>query len=137
MDIDNIDKTLIRNAIKTPDGTILESKSRHDYKVHIDENGEKYMIDGGLSYVRTSVNNEPAESLAIYTSDDHTSIRENLTWGTYGKDGLQPLQYVALKDMDSGHIKAVMDIISASDSPVDTFRLKLMQTELDFRESDV
>jgi len=38
---------LIANALRTPDGTVLESKSRHDYKEYIDANGKTYMIDGG------------------------------------------------------------------------------------------
>jgi hypothetical protein len=35
--------------------------------------------------------------------------RENLKWGTYGKDGKQPLTYVSLKDMSDEHIKAVLE----------------------------
>jgi len=31
-----------------------------------------------------------------------------LLWGTYGKDGKQPLKYIPLDDMDSGHIEAVL-----------------------------
>tara|TARA_R110000868_G_scaffold148357_1_gene370189 strand:- start:17507 stop:17839 length:333 start_codon:yes stop_codon:yes gene_type:complete len=43
---------LIRNAIQTPDGTILESNHRHDFVTHLDKNGEVYGIDGGLNYQR-------------------------------------------------------------------------------------
>jgi len=31
-------------------------------------------------------------------------------WGTYGKDGKQPLKYVVLDDMESSHIEAVLKI---------------------------
>ena len=81
-----------------------------------------------------SINEESAESLAVWSDDEHSSIRDNLTWGTYGKDGSQPLHYVALKDMDTGHVEAVMEILSKSSSTIDAARFKLMQAELDHRE---
>ena len=33
---------LIANALRTPDGTVLESKSRHDYREYVDANGKTY-----------------------------------------------------------------------------------------------
>ena len=41
---------IIRNAIQTQDGTVLQSFSGHDYKTHVDANGKTYMVDGGLEY---------------------------------------------------------------------------------------
>ena len=44
---------IIYNAIKTPDGTILESHNRHDYRSHQDTtNGMQYAVDGGLEYLK-------------------------------------------------------------------------------------
>lgn len=44
---------IIYNAIKTPDGTILKSNNRHDYRSHQDTtNGMHYAVDGGLEYLK-------------------------------------------------------------------------------------
>ena len=48
-----IRKTLIRNAMMCPDGTIIESKHRHDYQVH-KIGDDKYVVDGGLDYIKRS-----------------------------------------------------------------------------------
>ena len=102
--------TLVYNAICTPDGTVLESKHRHDYVVYQDRNGKEYMVDGGLEYIRRNVYNDaPYEELSVYTTDGHDRIREVLKWGTYGIDGNQPLTYITLKDMNIGHIQACLD----------------------------
>ena len=96
-----MEKRLIHNAIRTPDGTILVSYHRHDYKSYVDANNEIYVIDGGLEYVRTSVNSVPAESLAIYDDAPFEVIREYLHRGGRGEDGKQELKYVALKDINN------------------------------------
>lgn len=93
-------KNLIYNAIQTPDGTVLVSRYRHDYVSYVDVNGEKYVLDGGLDYVKASVNKIPAKSLAIYDDSPHEVIREYLSRGSYGKDGSEELKYTLLKDID-------------------------------------
>lgn len=97
-------RKLIRNAIRTPDGTILVSRFRHDYVTHVDKiTGKEYMVDGGLAYQRSSANGDEV-FLCVYDDDDHEIIREALEWGTYGKDGDQPLTFIKLKDMETSHI---------------------------------
>lgn len=101
---------LLAQRIRTPDGTILQSYNRHDYKTHIDAiTGEEYMVDGGLDYCRQNMNQVPAEDLCVYVGDDFQHIRAAFTWGTRGKDGRQPLKYVPLKDLDTDHIEAILD----------------------------
>ena len=46
--LENNGAKLIRSCLETPDGTILQSRSRHDYRQHLDANGKTYMLDGGL-----------------------------------------------------------------------------------------
>lgn len=100
-------KQLIYNAIKTPDGTVLVSRSVHDYKAYTDKNGKQYMVDGGREYVHCSVH-EDQEFLTLYTDDPHEEIRELFTWGSFGINGDQPVQYNTLKDLSDTHIAAIL-----------------------------
>lgn len=106
---DNLPVTILRNAIRTPDGTILESRTTHDYKSYVDKNGYEYMTDGGLSYIRRNINREaPYECLDITTDSDIEKIRDGFSWGTYGKHGDEDLHYKLLKDMSNLHLEAII-----------------------------
>jgi len=108
--IPSVEGELLVNMIRTPDGTILESRCRWDYSSHLDaKTGEEYMVDGGLDYTRRNVNEVKAEELSLYTTDPHELVRTRFTWGTYGKRGDSPMHYVALEDMSDLHIEAVLD----------------------------
>lgn len=100
--------SLIYNAIMTPDGTVLASRSRHDYKEYTDANGKVYVIDGGLDYCRRSNNGDEVD-LTMTDEQPHSVQRDVLTWGTYGKDGKQPLAHVPIREMETEHIEAVLE----------------------------
>lgn len=100
---------LIRNAIQTPDGTILESRHRHDYQTHTDKNGKIYMVDGGLDYIRCSVHDDQID-LFEYSDAPHERQRQVVTWGTYGIDGNQELKYKTIAEMEASHIGNVLNI---------------------------
>jgi hypothetical protein len=102
--------TLIKNRIQTPDGTILESRHRHDYVSHIDSvTGETYINDGGIDYMRRSINHVPAIDTSVFLEDGIELVRQELTWGSYGKSGDQPLHHIRLCDMTNDHIKACLE----------------------------
>ena len=123
---------LIYNAIQTPDGTILESTHRHDFKQYEDANGWVYMVDGGLDYARRSVNkNAPATELSVYSTDPFSEVREVPIWGTYGKLGEQPLKQVSLEDMSTDHLKACL----TTQPTMSPHIRELMQTELEYRNN--
>lgn len=121
---------LIANRIQTPDGTILQSFTRHDYKQHLDANGEVYIVDGGLDYQRRSVNVVPATELSVYKGDDHQHIRKAFHWGTYGKCGTLPLRWIMLADMDTEHIAAILDT-----QPTSSWLKQIFHDELEFRNT--
>jgi len=101
---------IVVNAIRTPDGTVLRSYHRHDYVTHKDTiSGEVYMTDGGLDYMRRSVNTVPYEDLSLYSDAPHEQLRVAVTWGTRGKYGSEPLRHLPISQMDNDHIFAVLD----------------------------
>lgn len=105
----NSKEYLLTNKIQTPDGTILESTFRHDYVTYTDANGLKYMVDGGLAYLRRNLHSgAPYKELSVYDSDPHETIREEFTWGTYGKDGKGPFIRVKLCEMSNDHISSII-----------------------------
>lgn len=127
-------KELLVNGLITPDGTVLISHYGHDYVTYTDKNGEWYMIDGGPSEygTRMSLNVEKAKVLKIYSNSKHSLIREYLEWGTYGKSGKEPHKYVALKDLELDHIKAILE---TQKHISETFR-KILKKEIKFRQKN-
>jgi hypothetical protein len=106
------DKRLILNRIQTPDGTILTSYHVHDYKTHIDAtNGQEYMVDGGLSYIRRSANGDEI-ALDLYADEPFEIIRKNLHWGVnYTKDmvSLPQTKWTPICEMNIDHLQAILD----------------------------
>lgn len=124
---------LLYNAIRTPDGTVLVSRHRHDYKTYIDKNGFEYMVDGGLDYQRFNVVDQaPHENLSVVDDGLHTTRREHLCWGkNYDKDmnRLSETQWIPIMDMDTDHIKAVLENIKN----LSPFYKEVFENELEYR----
>ena len=121
-------RKLIKNSIRTPDGTVLESRHRHDYKSHKDKNGELYHIDGGLSYLKRSVNIEPYEDLSLYSTDSFEKLREGIEWGTFGKNGNEPLHYKSISSLSTNHINAILSNCRVAD-----YMKELFEKEISYR----
>jgi len=122
----------VYNAIQTPDGTVIESRHRHDYVTYEDANGKQYMVDGGLEYLRRNHQPEhPYRELSVRSDAPFEQIRKVFAWGSYGKDGKQPLRWVRLCDMSDQHLKAVMDHVSERFD----WTTKLFATEISFRHN--
>jgi len=121
--------TIIRNALRTPDGTIIRSRHRHDYVTHTDANGKEYMVDGGLDYVRRSRNGDE-EDMCVTTEDSFEEVRQACDWGTYGINRDQPLKYVTVAEMETDHIEAVLKNVKFINSSIKT----TMEHELEYRK---
>ena len=104
-------RQIIYSAWKTPDGTLLHSRHRHDYCEHFDSvSKEWYILDGGTDYIRCSINTVPPEDLTLYADDPHEKIREVFVWKYYGKNFSQPEGvYTLLKDLSCEHIEAILE----------------------------
>jgi hypothetical protein len=99
----------LQNAMMTPDGFIINSRETHDYQEH-----DGYFVDGGLdNYTRYGCPpgcKDKFEPLFLYENDDFQTKKEKLVWGTYGKDGKQPLRWVKFIDCEDDHLKAILKI---------------------------
>ena len=120
---------IVYSGLRTPDGTLLESWSRHDYVTHLDANGKEYMLDGGLDYVRCSANGDE-RLLTLTLDDDHDTVRLNVTWGTYGPNGDQPFRRVKIADMETDHLEKVIELSRYVYPQI----IQVMKNELEYRK---
>ena len=101
-------RKLIKNSIRTPDGVILTSRHRHDYQSHLDKNDELYVNDGGIDYIKRSINIKSYTDLSLYSTDSFEKLRKGIEWATYGKNGDEELKYKPISNMSTNHINAIL-----------------------------
>lgn len=126
-----MEPNIILNRIQTPDGTILTSYHRHDFKIHVDKNGHTYGVDGGLDYLKRIGNNDYTE-LSVFSDAPFEVIRQNFYRLNRGIDGTEEPRYVALADMDDewlGNV-TVWYVGKVSD---DNYYIGLYHKEQEFR----
>ena len=119
---------IVYSAMRTPDGSILRSRSRHDFVFHYDENGKMYYLDGGISYVRASCNGDE-DFITITLDHSHEIVRDLVDWGTYGISGDQPLKFIKLKEMDDEHLESVIENCNGAYPQI----IEAMRNELKYR----
>ena len=98
-----MERNIIVNRWKTPDGTVLSSRHTHDFVSHKDANGEDYFIDGGNEYIRMSVNKEEMENMCVYSDDQFSLIRTVLCRGTFDENNKRI--WIPLCNMSNPHLE--------------------------------
>jgi hypothetical protein len=103
-------KTIVRNAVQTPDGTTLRSRSCWDYVSHLDTvSGEIYSVYGGDMYFRHSVNVVPFVDMTVTSEDSFEVQREAFEWGIYwGGLSKEYLYYIKLMDLPSIYLYYIL-----------------------------
>jgi len=124
--------TLLVNSIRTPDGTILTSRHRHDYVCHEDKvTGTRYCLDGGDAYRRIN-NGGLYVDLAVYSDDSFEKIREGLERGSTGKNHDQDFVWVKLKDMSDAWLGELIPWIE-DNQPNNKYKKYYLQ-EIEYRK---
>jgi hypothetical protein len=122
------DRTLLVSRWQTPDGTVLESRHRHDYVSHDDADGMTYSIDGGTSYIKIGGDPRKLKNLCVYDNELHSVLREQLKWGTRGVNGDKPIEYIRICDMTDCHLLKITDL-----DYIDPRYKGVMENELEYR----
>ena len=126
---------ILLNRIRTPDGKILTSYHRHDYRTYTDKNGHEYMVDGGTDYLRRTIpegDENIYEELSVYVTDNHEANREACHWGTYGKLGDQPRVFRPVCDLSRDHINAILE----TQQQMGSWIRNIMEAELKYRDDN-
>jgi hypothetical protein len=102
-------RKIVLNQIRTPDGTVLTSRHRHDYVTHVDKNGLTYSVDGGHDYLARGFDrDDPHEELSVYADESFDLVRTSLAWGTRGITGDQPIRWVTVDKLETEHIQNIL-----------------------------
>ena len=121
-------RQIVYNAIKCLEcGETIVSYHRHDYKTCGCPN--EAMADGGTDYERYGASDmDKIETKYIYADDPFDIVRKYAVRGSRGKDGKQPLSWIAICDMDDDYLQAVLEYGGAD------WHLELIRKEIKYRE---
>lgn len=132
-------RQIILNSIKCPDGTVLTSHHRHDFQSHTQKDGREYFVDGGTCYQRIGYSDNEYENISVYSDDPHEKIREVFGWTQYldaEKKYLKTPRKLLLKNMEDGHIQALVSFTSDPSKGYPPHLPIIFQNEIDFRATN-
>jgi hypothetical protein len=88
------------------------------------------MVDGGTAYLRYGAKDlSKIKGFAVYDDENFEIVRKYATRGGRGKDGRQPLSWIAICDMDDDYLEAVLDYGGAD------WHIALIKKEIEYRKS--
>ena len=64
---------------------------------------------------------------------NHLEARKHFKWGTYGKNGDEPLRYIIVKDLENSHLENIISHIKEFPANYDPAFLRLLEEELAYR----
>lgn len=127
---------LVYSALVTPDGTVLESLHRHDYRDHYDEKTQRrYMIDGGLDYVRRSAWGDE-EMIRVYSTEPFEKVRQYAYRVERGRGSFGRVAICNLSNERLDQVFAELDLkLSDRDKELDT-HYQLLKLETAYRDKN-
>jgi hypothetical protein len=124
-----MDRQLVYNSVTCLEcNETIVSYHRHDYKTCSCPN--EAMVDGGTAYLRYGAKDlSKIKGFAVYDDEPFEIVRKYATRGGRGKDGRQPLSWIAICDMDDDYLEAVLDYGGAD------WHIALIKKEIEYRKS--
>lgn len=87
------------------------------------------MVDGGTSYLRYGAKDmSKIKIFAVYADDDFETVRKYATRGGRGKNGTEPLSWIAICNMNDDWLEAVLDYGGPD------WHLDLIRKEIQYRK---
>lgn len=129
--------TILFSAIETPDGTLLETTSRHDFKSHTDNlTGKVYSVDGGNEYQKISGDLKDLTSYIVRSNDPISIIRSITGRAGNGADGEGEYRVCLLKDMSDEWLSSSIEYVKEAQSEGYDIYADIYQRELDYRSAN-
>jgi len=132
-----LNRKIAVNMIECPDGFLLQSYHQHHFVCHVCENGDKFCVDGGLSYLRRTYSkftSNQYKERSLYLDDDFEEIRKYFSRLSRGKKLNKPARYVRLCNMSDDWLIAVIEYLK--DKNINDEYSELYEKELIYRKTN-
>lgn len=126
-------RKILQNAVFSPhDQKWYVSTSTHEYVTIPNGTPCGEAIDGGTAYLRRvyGEGGMKSEDWSLYTDSPRDEIKSKMLWGTYGKNGDQPLTWLPMVTLTTEHLQNILD----TQKHINVFVLDLITEILKERE---